>query len=315
MRCSIVIRSFNEEKYIGRLLEGILQQTEKDIEIILVDSGSTDATVAIASHYPVRICHINPSEFTFGRSLNYGISKAKGDYVINASAHIFPLYTDWIYLLLLHFNDAQVGLVYGKQRGNSTTRFSEKQLLKHWYPDSSQFRQTHPFCNNANAAIKRSLWEQHPYDELLPGLEDIDWARWAIEQGYYISYAHEAEIIHVHDEAPRRVFNRYRREAIAFKKIFPHEQFNLTNFIKLYLTNAESDIRYASSQHVLSENIIEILWFRFMQFWGTYQGYRYSGPLTEKLRQTFYYPLIDKPTSNQYSRDAKLIRYDDVLKD
>ena len=162
MRCSIVIRSFNEEKYIGRLLEGILQQTENDIEIIIVDSGSTDATIAIASHYPVRICHIKPSEFTFGRSLNSGISMVKGDYVIIASAHIFPLYTDWIKQLLQHFDDSQVGLVYGNQRGNSSTRFSEKQIFKHWFPDSSQHRQTHPFCNNANAAIKRSLWEQRP---------------------------------------------------------------------------------------------------------------------------------------------------------
>jgi glycosyltransferase involved in cell wall biosynthesis len=48
MNCSIVIRAYNEEKHIGRLLEGIKQQTLKDVEVILVDSGSTDSTVAIA---------------------------------------------------------------------------------------------------------------------------------------------------------------------------------------------------------------------------------------------------------------------------
>ena len=47
MNCSIVIRAYNEEKHIGRLLEGIKQQTLKDVEIILVDSGSTDRTLAI----------------------------------------------------------------------------------------------------------------------------------------------------------------------------------------------------------------------------------------------------------------------------
>ena len=64
------------------------------------------------------------------------------------------------------------------------------------------------------------------YDESLPGLEDIEWEQWAMEQGYYISYAHEAEVIHAHDETPRRVFNRYRRNAIAFKN-FSHMS-NLT---------------------------------------------------------------------------------------
>ncbi|QXE23130.1 hypothetical protein B6N60_01819 [Richelia sinica FACHB-800] len=42
---SIIIRCYNEEEHIGRLLSGIIQQTIKDVEIIVVDSGSTDATM------------------------------------------------------------------------------------------------------------------------------------------------------------------------------------------------------------------------------------------------------------------------------
>ena len=42
MNCSIVIRAYNEEKHIARLLEGIRQQTVKDVDVILVNSGSTD---------------------------------------------------------------------------------------------------------------------------------------------------------------------------------------------------------------------------------------------------------------------------------
>lgn len=71
--CSVVIRAFNEEKYIERLIIGITQQTINSIEIILVDSGSTDGTLEIVSRYPVRVVHIRPEDFTFGRSLNLGI--------------------------------------------------------------------------------------------------------------------------------------------------------------------------------------------------------------------------------------------------
>jgi glycosyltransferase involved in cell wall biosynthesis len=53
MRVSIVIRACNEEKHITSLLEGIAQQFLKEAEIILVDSGSTDRTLEIASQYPV----------------------------------------------------------------------------------------------------------------------------------------------------------------------------------------------------------------------------------------------------------------------
>ena len=72
--CSIVIRAYNEEKHIGRLLSGITHQTVADVQIILVDSGSTDSTVAIARTYPVEVVSIRPQEFTFGRSLNLGVA-------------------------------------------------------------------------------------------------------------------------------------------------------------------------------------------------------------------------------------------------
>ena len=88
--CSIVIRAYNEEKHIGKLLDGLMQQSLKNIQIILVDSGSTDNTVAIASKYPVEIIHIQPQEFTFGRSLNAGIAQANADFVVFASAHVTP---------------------------------------------------------------------------------------------------------------------------------------------------------------------------------------------------------------------------------
>ena len=51
MHCSLIVRAFNEEQHIGRLLEGVRRQTVQDVEIILVDSGSTDATAAIAAQY------------------------------------------------------------------------------------------------------------------------------------------------------------------------------------------------------------------------------------------------------------------------
>ncbi len=67
----------------------------------------------------------------------------------------------------------------------------------------------------------RSLWEKHHYDETLTGLEDLAWAKWAKEQGHTISYVAEAEIIHVHNETPHGVYNRYRREAMACGRSTP----------------------------------------------------------------------------------------------
>jgi len=290
MLTSIVIRACNEEKHISRLLEGIALQTFTDLEIILVDSGSTDRTLEIASQYPIQVVHILPEEFTFGYSLNHGISQSHGELIVIASAHVYPVYPDWLECLLAPFADPQVALTYGKQRGNSLNKFSEQQIFHHWYPDRSQIHQPYPFCNNANAAIRRSLWENHRYNETLPGLEDLEWAHRIMAQGCAISYVSEAEVVHVHEETPPAVYNRYRREAMAFKRLFPQEHYHLWDLIHNLSTNIASDVWNAVRQHNLTSHLGEIFWFRWMQFWGTYKGYRQTGPLTWQLRQTFYYP-------------------------
>ena len=310
--CSVVIRAYNEGRHIGRLLAGLAQQTiRRSVEVILVDSGPTDDTLAVAARYPVRVVRIRPEEFTFGRSLNLGIREARGELIAIASAHVYPVYPDWLERLLAPFEDPQVALTYGKQRGNSSTHFSEHQVFARWFPDQSQPRQAHPFCNNANAAIRRAVWEAHPYDEALSGLEDVAWARWALEQGYHIAYVAEAEVIHVHAEAPRQVFNRYRREAMAFKRIFPEARFHIWDFARLYTTNVLSDLWHAARRGVIRANWRSILWFRFMQFWGTYQGYRLTGPLTAQLRQTFYYPPGLRAAAEGPPRAVEPIRYNE----
>ncbi len=286
--CSIIIRAYNEEAHIGRLLEGIMQQTLQDVEIILVDSGSTDATVGIARRYPVTVVTIRPQDFTFGYSLNQGIAAASAELIVMASAHVYPVYPDWLERLLAPFRDAAIALAYGRQR--SVSYFSEKQVWAQWFPSESNLQQDHPFCNNANAAIRRSLWEQNPYDESLTGLEDLAWAKWAIGRGHRLVYVAAAEIVHVHHETARQVYRRYTREAIAFKRIFPEERFSFWDFLRLSASNIGSDLWHASRQGQLWSSWRSIFWFRILQFWGTFRGYRFAGPVTRQVIRRFYYP-------------------------
>jgi len=287
--CSIVIRAHNEGHHIGRLLTGISQQTLRDVQVILVDSGSTDDTLTVASHFQVQVVRIHPQDFTFGRSLNMGIAAAEAALVVIASAHVYPVYPDWLERLLAPFDNSRVALTYGKQRGGESSKFSEHQVFAHWFPNGSELRQDHPFCNNANAAIRRALWEKHPYNETIPGLEDLAWARWAHEQGHIITYVSEAEVVHVHNETWHAVYNRYRREGMAFKQIYPQENFHLGDLLRLFFSNAASDLQ-AAGRAGMRGVFWSVLRFRWNQFYGTYQGYRRSGPLTRQLKQAFYYP-------------------------
>ena len=308
MTCSIIIRAYNEDKHIGRLLEGIKQQTVKDVDIILVDSGSTDSSIAIAEAYGARVVRIPSAEFTFGRSLNYGIKAAKREFVVIASAHVYPVYPDWLETLLRPFQDEQVALTYGKQRGYENSKYSEHQIFHQWYPDVSNANQITTFCNNANSAIRKSLWEQHPYDETLTGLEDLDWGKWAKGQGHKIAYAAEAEIIHIHNETPRGVYNRYRREAMALRRIYPESNFNFYDFLRLTTTNILSDLWHAARERILLKSFTSIFWFRFAQFHGTRMGHRETSLITPQLRETFYYAR-ERKMKDERKREVEPIRY------
>ena len=291
VNASIVIRCFNEEEHIGRILTGIFNQdTGHKYEIILVDSGSTDATLAIARRYPVKIVSIKPEEFSFGHSLNVGCRKASGEFIVIASAHVYPLYTDWLEKMLSPFDDPSVGLVYGRQVGNEASKYSEQKVFAKWFPEKSEPDQKHCFCNNANAAVRRSLWEEFPFDEALTGLEDLDFAKRIMASGYGITYQANAEIVHLHDESYPRLYNRYKREAIAFKNIFPEETFSWFDLSRMFLSNSFSDYFHALHDGVFLKNFFSIPAFRLMQFFGTYRGFAQKGTISKDLRAKFYYP-------------------------
>jgi rhamnosyltransferase len=290
MKYSIIVRAYNEQKYIGQLLKGIGQQTEKkEIEVILVDSGSKDETVNIAQINGVKVVHIPPEEFSFGRALNLGCKEAKGEFLIFASAHVYPVFNDWIEKIVAPFKDDKVAAVYGRQIGNEVTKFSEHQVFKKWFPLHSNYDQTHPFCNNANCAIRKSLWEEQPYNEALTGLEDLEWAGKMMDKGYKICYEAEATIVHIHEESYGRIKNRYRREAITLKQLYPKVHFNLWDFVRLFGTNTISDLFHALQQKEFLNHGKSIVAFRLMQFWGTYQGHLQKGNINSELKNRFYY--------------------------
>jgi GT2 family glycosyltransferase len=291
MKVSVVIRSYNEAGRIERLLLGLTAQQFKPHEIILVDSGSTDGTVAIAQRYVDKIIHIDKAEFSFGRALNLGIAAATGDVCVFASAHVYPLYDTWLKDLTAPLRHERVVLSYGRQSGDRLTKFSEHRIFERWFPAESVFPQQNYFCNNANCAIRRSAWETQPYDETLTGLEDLAWAKIAQAAGGLIAYAAEADCAHVHEETWAQVRNRYRREARAMTKIDEHAHFSALDFVILLPANIIADLAAALARGVFLREFKSILQFRYNQMLGTFQGYNDPPEITAQLRERFYYPM------------------------
>lgn len=81
---SVIMPIYNVEKYLEESLESVLNQSFKNIEIICVDDGSTDASGAILDDYAKkdsRICVIHKSNSGYGNSMNVGLKNARGKYI------------------------------------------------------------------------------------------------------------------------------------------------------------------------------------------------------------------------------------------
>lgn len=289
-RVSLVVRALDEAEHIGTLLAAVSEQTRVPDEIVVVDSGSTDATVAIARSFGARIIEITPEEFSFGRAINRGCEVASGEILVFASAHVVPVDDEWIERLVSPFADPEVTLVYGRQTGDERSHFSELEVMRRWFPERSDPDQRHPFCNNANCAIRRSSWERRPYDESLTGLEDLEWAKRALADGEHIVYEASATIVHVHVEQFAAIVNRYEREAVAYRRITGHARLGAAEATLLFAASVVRDYMAAAARRRLVGNLVAIPKFRAGQYLGSYRGSARRGDVSRELRRRFYYP-------------------------
>ena len=84
-KLSIIIPAYNVEKYVGKAISSILSQDYKNLELLIVDDGSTDETAKIAKRYSandVRAIVLSKQNGGLSDARNYGLERATGDYVL-----------------------------------------------------------------------------------------------------------------------------------------------------------------------------------------------------------------------------------------
>lgn len=292
MLVSVIIRTYNEEKYLNELLHKVFIQeiANAKLEVVIVDSGSTDNTLVIAERYGCRISHIQKQEFTYGRSLNVGCEFAKGDIFVFISGHCIPVNKQWLNKLIHPLLEQGISYTYGRQQGKDSTKFSEFCHFEKFFPNYSKQPQEGFFCNNANAALTKQAWEKFRFNEDLTGLEDMYLAKQLNKNNYKIAYVCAATVYHIHDETWQQVRIRYEREAFALQNIMPELHFNFSDFLRFYLSSVLSDIRKSIQEKVFFNKIIEIILFRFMQYWGTYRGNHEHRKLSMRRKMNYFYP-------------------------
>ena len=307
MEVSIVIRTYNEQRYLPELLAAISrQEVDFDFETMIVDSGSIDDTLEIAHRFGCQISHIPKHEFTFGRSLNIGCEAANGKVFVFISGHCVPCNTDWLAKLIDPILEGAALYSYGRQVGRDTTKFSETQVFSKYYPEAAKSRQDGFFCNNANAALSRAAWATHKFDESLTGLEDLKIAKEIVAHGEVIAYVPDAPVFHIHDESWHQVRIRYEREAIALREIMPEVHIGFADFLRYFFSGVLHDFGVALEQRTLIKHAGQVVAFRWMQFWGTYRGNLEHRQISARQREEYFYPrpARRKPSDHTDSRSS-----------
>lgn len=118
-KLSIVVPVYNVENYVGKLIESLLKQTWKDLEIILVDDGSPDKSGAICDQYAAkdsRIQVIHKKNGGVGAARNDGLKIASGEWIIFCDSD------DWLEL------DALEQLVKAAERSGADIAFGDANL-------------------------------------------------------------------------------------------------------------------------------------------------------------------------------------------
>ena len=195
---SVVIRTKNEEVWIGRCLTAVRAQSYGEVEIVIVDNASTDATLSIIKAYDCKLVTISDADFPFGRSLNWGIEASGSEFIAITSGHCIPADDQWLTGLRAGFAESRIVGTYGRQEPLPDTSAYDKRDLWTTFGTEGRVQERDFFFHNANSMIRKSTWREKHFDEEISGVEDRDWARRVQARGYQIAYQPTASVFHWH---------------------------------------------------------------------------------------------------------------------
>lgn len=186
---SVIIRTKNEERWIGHAIQSVLNNLNKP-EIIIVDNNSTDETLSIIRLFVqdkllgdkknknyTNIKIINIKDYTPGKSLNDGVKFATKKYVLILSAHCQLQKID----LKKHINDLnRHECIFGNQnpvfQGKNVVKrylwshFQDKEIINMYSESEKRY-----FLHNALAFYKRKTLINYRFNEQLVAKEDRYW--------------------------------------------------------------------------------------------------------------------------------------------
>ena len=217
---SVVIPVKDGGRDLERCLAGIAgQQIDEDLEVVVVDSGSTDGSPDVARAAGAMVHEIPPEEFGHGRTRNLGVSIARGDLVAFTSQDAVAHDDHWLaHLAVAARSGPDVAGAYGRQVPHADARPPERFFLDFLYGPTARVQRLDAgekltfeatLFSNVNAAVPRSLLERYPFRDDLTMSEDQEWSRRVLRDGYTLVYEPRAVVRHSHAYTIGAAFRRF----------------------------------------------------------------------------------------------------------
>jgi rhamnosyltransferase len=217
-RVSIVIPTRNGAQTLPALLDAIgRQRMDGPIEIVAIDSSSTDGSAELLRGKVDRLLSIPAGEFNHGLTRNRGIAETRGEFVVLMVQDAVPASDDCLARLVDPLiADDRVAGSFARQRPHAGAPALARYYLEFWAAGSdvprtaeigsrSEFDALTPRAqfdrcafDNVCSCIRRSVWVRHPFPDT-PIAEDIEWGRTVLLAGFKLAYAPEAAVFHSHD--------------------------------------------------------------------------------------------------------------------
>jgi rhamnosyltransferase len=221
---SVIIRTYNEQEKLPRLLEALKAQSDQINEVIIVDSGSTDDTITIAKSYGVKIIRIPHGDFSYSYSLNVGIEAAKSGNIAVYSAHSLPVFSNSLKSAKKYLEFDKVAGVYGPCLADNDASISERIFYSPGFIDLYRSpkvveRPRIGVMGNTNSFFKKENWQEHRFDlEMGEGGEDSEWAFYWTRKGYKFILEPKTAVYHSHGKGLISFIKQYRHWQETFNK-------------------------------------------------------------------------------------------------